>query len=154
MLLNPKILIPLTIILALGGIFLGYQSLTTFREAENIITWETASEVETIGFNILRSESLEDKPMQINEQLIPSSSDSLSESAYTYTDTNVRAGTTYYYYLDDIESNGANNRHGPIEIKAANQKWLETTLAGVMLLAAAMGGAQLARHKGKKAKNA
>ncbi len=144
--ISSKILLPIIILLALGGIFFGYQSLTTFREAEITIEWETASEVETVGFNILRGETPQGEFKQINAQLIPASSDPFSDNSYSYVDTNVQAGETYYYFLEDVEAGGRANRHGPLEIKAANQKWLEVALAVVMLFAAAAGGIQLRRY--------
>ena len=131
------------ILLAVGGIYLGYISITTFQEAEINIEWETASEVNTVGFNILRGETIQGDLTQINDQVIPASADPLSSNTYSYTDMNVRAGNIYHYFLEDVETDGTTNRHGPLEIKAAGPKWLEVSLAGLMLLSAVFGGVQL-----------
>ncbi|MBS1250141.1 MAG: hypothetical protein MAG431_01731 [Chloroflexi bacterium] len=142
-----KLLLGLFIIITLGGIFLIYQTLTTFQKAEIQIEWETASEVDTIGFNILRSENPEGDFTQINAQLIPASSDPLSDNVYRYKDPNVQAGRTYYYLLEDLESSGGTNTHGPIEVKATNQRWMKLALAGMMFFAALLGGLQLTPYQ-------
>lgn len=139
---NSKLLWTTVILFAVGGIYLGYISITTFQEAEINIEWETASEVDTVGFNILRGETLQGDFTQINDQLIPASTDPLSVNAYSYTDTNVKAGEIYYYFLEDMETSGITNRHGPLEVKAASPKWLEVSLAAVIILGAILGGIQ------------
>jgi hypothetical protein len=62
-----------------------------------IVEWTTESEVDTAGFNLYRSESLEGPYIKINPELIPSSPDPILGGHYVYTDTNVVAGQTYYY---------------------------------------------------------
>jgi hypothetical protein len=83
-----------------------------------IVEWTTESEVDTAGFNIYRSESAEGPYIKINPELIPSSPDPILGGKYVYTDTNVVAGRTYYYKLEDVELGGTTTMHGPIEVVA------------------------------------
>ena len=83
-----------------------------------IVEWTTESEVDTAGFNVYRSESPEGTYIKINHELIPGSTDPLLGGKYVYTDTNVIAGRTYYYKLEDVELDGTTTTHGPIEVVA------------------------------------
>ena len=83
-----------------------------------IVEWTTESEVETAGFNLYRSDSSEGPYVKVNPALIPGSSDPLLGGRYVYTDTNVVAGRTYYYKLEDVELDGTTTLHVPIEVVA------------------------------------
>ena len=86
------------------------------------------------------------------------SDNSFCESAlgghYVYTDTNVVAGQTYYYKLEDVELGGATTLHGPIEVVAeAGSSSALTNLAAwwplaVLIGVLALGGVILARRRG------
>lgn len=133
---NKKYLRTIVVLTTLGGIFLAIYTLFTFREAKIIIEWETASEVNTVGFNILRSKTPDGDFEKINDELIPASDDPLTNNAYAYKDTNVQAKNTYYYLLLDIAADGTTTTHGPLEITATNQKWLELSLTGILFITA------------------
>ena len=90
------------------------------RETECIrLTWETATEVDTIGFQIWRSDTLEGP-----YTLMPGSfqsSKSVSETTgatYSYSDCDADLDTymTFYYKLEeiDLDSTGNNPLYGPI----------------------------------------
>ena len=83
-----------------------------------VVEWTTESEVDMAGFNLYRSESPDGPYLKVNPALIPGSSDPLLGGKYVYTDTNVVAGRTYYYKLEDVELDGATTLHGPIEVMA------------------------------------
>ena len=59
----------------------------------------TETEFDTAGFNISRSATPDGEFVQINPQLIPSAADPSSGANYSYTDSDVPAGETYYYKL-------------------------------------------------------
>ncbi|NLT72651.1 MAG: DUF11 domain-containing protein [Chloroflexi bacterium] len=79
------------------------------------VTWETASELNNVGFNLYRAESAEGERVKLNGDLIPARAlGSVSGAAYSYTDSAVVAGATYYYWLEDVDASGAATIHGPV----------------------------------------
>ena len=75
-----------------------------------IIRWSTETEVNTAGFNVYRSLSEEGPWNKLNDRLIPGSPDPLRGGSYVYTDTQVIAGVTYWYELEEIELSGQANK--------------------------------------------
>ena len=119
-----------------------------------VVEWTTESEVDLAGFNLYRSESPDGPYVKVNATLIPGALDPLLGGKYAYTDTNVVAGHTYYYKLEDVELDGTTTLHGPIEVVAeavspsafANLVawWPLAVLIGVL----ALGGAILWQRRG------
>jgi hypothetical protein len=105
---------------------------TKFNKAEVIIEWTTASELDTAGFNIYRSQQKTDPFILINQSLIPPSNDPLTGGDYTYSDTNVTPGKIYYYQLEEIETNGSTTRFEPIEVLARGGGRIELTLGLIL----------------------
>jgi hypothetical protein len=106
------------------------------------IEWTTASELNTAGFNLYRSEGAAGNYLRLNTELIPGSTDSLTGGTYSYIDTNVIAGRTYYYQLEDIETSGATTRHEPYQVVAgagSNISGLTIGLLGAGLLTGLIG---------------
>ncbi|MBN2411433.1 Ig-like domain-containing protein [candidate division KSB1 bacterium] len=79
-----------------------------------VLNWETSNESGNLGFNVLRSQTENGIYEKINEKLIPSG----SERKYQYNDTDVKAGNTYYYKLEDISVGGIKTHHGPVSAEA------------------------------------
>ncbi len=86
--------------------------------ASVVVEWTTASELDTVGFNLYRSESPEGAQKRLNESLIPAAADSLAGSDYHFTDKQARSGRTYFYWLEDVDAQGNLSRNGPIEARA------------------------------------
>ncbi len=124
----------LFIILGLVGLGLGAWAVKSSREAVVVVEWSTASELNTVGFNLYRSDQPEGKLTRVNSSLIPSSPDSITGGNYSFRDPDVIPGRTYYYYLEDVDSNGAANKNGPITVKAESSAWA-SAIAALMLLA-------------------
>jgi len=122
---------------ALAGLALAYDAYTGRSKATVVVEWSTASELDTAGFNLYRSDSPDGPFARVNQDLIPASSDPLIGGSYRFTDTEVVAGHTYYYQLEDVEIGGTTTRHGPIEVRAEGGARTE------MLLAAALIGAAI-----------
>jgi hypothetical protein len=102
-------------------------------QASIVIEWSTASELDTIGFNVFRSESADDPGIQINPRLIPASADSFAGADYQFVDINVQPGHKYFYWLEDVNASGSAGRNGPIEASSGASLWLEWLLiAGLM----------------------
>jgi hypothetical protein len=104
-----------------------------------VVDWETASELNTVGFNLYRSESLDGQYYQINVSLIPASPDPLVGGEYSYLDDDVEAGLTYYYKLEELDSKGDRWYFGPIEIQASSQGWQIILLGGFVILSGIIG---------------
>jgi hypothetical protein len=84
-------------------------------ESGILVTWETASEVENLGFNVYRAIEVDGPLTQLNAGLVhiwmPGSSDG---GSYAYLDGAVVPDTTYYYWLEAVDVRGGTHRHGPV----------------------------------------
>ena len=81
-----------------------------------ILDWETASEIDTAGFNLLRGTAKDGTYTKITTTLIPAEGSATSGAAYTYTDTGVTGPQIYYYKLEDVGTSGSRNDHGPVSV--------------------------------------
>lgn len=80
-----------------------------------LVTWETAMEIHNLGFNLYRAKSPDGEYVRLNERLIPSQDPGAAwGTTYTWQDTEVSPGATYYYRLEDIDLNGMRTFHGPV----------------------------------------
>ncbi len=77
-----------------------------------MLTWETLSEVSTLGFNLYRSETLEAEKVLVNPELILSNlaPGSLGGALYEYLDGANAAEA--YYWLEEIEIDGTATSYG------------------------------------------
>lgn len=87
------------------------------------LLWETASEIDTAGFNILRSESEDGVYAKINDALIPAQGGTTQGAAYSYVDNGVQNGGTYWYQLEDVDTNGESEVHGPTLLVTPAASW-------------------------------
>ncbi len=79
------------------------------------VTWETMSEQGNRGFNLYRGTSAETPERQLNETLIASEAPESSEGySYEWVDREAQAGTTYYYWLEAVDTSGMTSRTGPV----------------------------------------
>lgn len=91
------------------------------QEAAISITWETASELENLGFNLYRSEAPFGPWVRLNPQLIPARYPGATFGApYEWLDTDVIPASIYYYRLEDIDIHGTSTFHGPISVTATD----------------------------------
>ncbi len=79
------------------------------------LTWKTAEEEDTMGFNVYRAESTNEKYIKINKTLIPARGLSYRGAQYHFDDNGVRNRRTYYYKLEDINNLAASTLHGPVD---------------------------------------
>jgi hypothetical protein len=84
------------------------KSFNAFSSVDGIeLVWETASEIDNLGFNIYRAHRLYGTKTKINPELIESLSPGGTAGArYAYLDKTTIGGYEYFYWLEDIESGG------------------------------------------------
>ena len=83
------------------------SSFTVISEgSQNIIKWTTESETDNFGFNIYRSTKKDGKYQKINGKIIPGNGTTSVPHSYSFTDSNIRKGKKYFYYLEDIANDG------------------------------------------------
>jgi hypothetical protein len=78
------------------------------------LIWETAAEIDNVGFNVYRATSPDGPYTQINADMIVAQGSAVAGARYSFTDT-PDAGI-FYYKLEDLDLNGTSTFHGPIEI--------------------------------------
>lgn len=100
------------------------------------IRWETASEVDTAGFNLYRAASPDGPWKKINDQLIPPSQDPVGGGSYKLVDKSAEPGKRYYYQLEEVELTGSSTRFDPIKLETGSgfpgwPWWIAGTLAAI-----------------------
>ncbi|MDQ3875502.1 MAG: hypothetical protein M3322_08175 [Actinomycetota bacterium] len=99
------------------------QSFTAQRVGKNVVLrWRTASEVNTLGYNVYRQAGA--KRVKLNRSLIPAASligGSTSSHAYSFrTRIPSLKGASAKYWLQEVASNGARSWYGPVRAVAAS----------------------------------
>lgn len=82
------------------------------------IRWLTGQEIDTLGYNIYRSDLPDRGFVSVNPYLIKGLGYSAVGGAYQFADTTVGTGRGYYYILEEVESSGNTHRYGPIFVEA------------------------------------
>jgi len=73
------------------------------------VRFSTATEINVSSFEIWRSETADGAFAKIAE--LPSQGNSSTQHDYHFADRTVREGHTYWYYLVDVDANGARTEH-------------------------------------------
>jgi len=85
----------------------------TGRQDSILVSWETASENNVLGFNVYRGTTEQrESAMNLNASLIPSQGSGGGQ--YSFTDNGAAAGTTYYYWLGVLGLTGREYYYGPV----------------------------------------
>ena len=121
--------------------------------ARIVVTWETASEVDTAGFFLYRGESPDGLFPLLIETPIPAQGDPLVGSSYRYEDRDVAWGRRYFYQLEEVERSGVRNRFPRMVEGRAGAGW-PWALAGGALLAILGGVVGWRRGSGKQGTHA
>lgn len=86
----------------------------TCLDGSIVVEWATFSELQTLGFNLLRSKDPLGESSQINTQLIPAMyPGGTTGGSYEFVDDDISANTAYYYWLVEVEFSGASSLYGP-----------------------------------------
>ena len=78
------------------------------------LQWETGSEIDNLGFHLYRSLSEEGPYERITASLIPGLGSSPEGARYGYRDVGLVNGVAYFYRLEDVETTGKTELHGPV----------------------------------------
>jgi hypothetical protein len=79
------------------------------------VEWETATEINSLGFNLYRAESPDGLRIRLNESLIPSQAPGSPVGAkYQYVDDSIETVTTYYYFLEEVDVTSRATPYGPV----------------------------------------
>ena len=84
------------------------------RDGAIELRWETGSELDNLGFHLYRSTAASGPYERITGTVIPGLGSSPAGARYTYRDTGLTNGVTYFYRLEDIETTGRTELHGPV----------------------------------------
>jgi hypothetical protein len=131
----------LVLVLASGGIIslVSWISQTQGRSTV-VVEWDTASELDTAGYHVGRSDQIDGPFVRISQALIPAALDPSAGGRYSFTDSQVTSGHNYYYRLEIVEMDGSTSYSDPIEYRAGsttNNVWLLLSL--FLLLAGVIG---------------
>jgi hypothetical protein len=86
----------------------------TGKQGSVLVSWQTAQEINNLGFNIYRGPNRGGPFTRINDKLIPGLNFTVKGKTYTYVDEAVIPGQLYYYKLEDIDTSGKRTLHGPV----------------------------------------
>jgi len=78
------------------------------------LDWETAQEINNLGFYLYRATSSSGPYVKLNAGIIPGLSFSVKGKSYSFMDTTIIPGKLYYYKLEDLDASGKRTLHGPI----------------------------------------
>lgn len=78
------------------------------------VEWTTATEIDNAGFNLYRGLKKDGEKSKLNAELISAQGNELEGASYSFTDTDVTSGVTYYYWLEDVDLHGRSAMHGPV----------------------------------------
>ena len=80
----------------------------------NVVRWGTASEKDNFGFEVYRGRSETGPFERVNPDVIPAAGTTDLPQKYEFSDTNIEAGTVYWYYIESISMSGERKRISPI----------------------------------------
>jgi len=78
------------------------------------LRWNTASEIDNLGFNIYRSDAEDGEYVKVNAELIAAKGSAAQGAEYQFVDNDVKNRKTYFYKLEDIDINDISTFHGPV----------------------------------------
>jgi hypothetical protein len=84
-------------------------------DASILLEWQTSAEIDSLGFNLYRSDGLDAPQVQLNQGLVLSQMPGSSMgSRYRFTDAAVEMGVTYRYWLEEVDIYGRRTQYGPV----------------------------------------
>jgi len=122
------------LLLFVGLVILGY-GFYSMTNPYILIEWSTESEVDTLGFNLIREKLKSDHAStQVNQNLIFSQGSPISGWNYAFKDTNVRIGEEYIYSLQEVNYSNEISELERVTV-ASKPQGIPTMLVGLFVLA-------------------
>ena len=121
-------------VLIFFGIALLVYSVILLARLQVVIEWETASEIDTVGFQIYRSLQPDGPFEKITSDPIPASADALAGGSYRFLDRNLVANQEVYYRLVEIESTGNENILGETSVIPERYGWFEAVSGFILII--------------------
>ena len=75
--------------------------------------------MDNAGFNIYRSKRTDSTDKKVNGKLIPAQGNGAFGASYSFEDT--PGSGTFYYKLEDVDSNGVRTMHGPVKVRVKSE---------------------------------
>ncbi len=105
-----------------------------------VVSWETASEVGTAGFNVYRAPLSASAMVRVNPELIPSEGDEMVGAAYRYADddASLHPWRRYRYQIEEVEWDGSTTLYPEAVVVRAGLPRVWTKVQGGLLIALAL----------------
>jgi CSLREA domain-containing protein len=78
------------------------------------LSWETATELDNLGFWLYRGPSADGPWQRLDGSLIPGVGSSMEGRSYGFVDSGLSNGVTCFYRLEDVDRSGRVTSHGPV----------------------------------------
>lgn len=85
-----------------------------------VLHWETATEMENLGYFLLRKAIGMNEYVRVNEEIIPGAGTTCTPHVYEYRDEPIGGGR-YYYKLVDVSLDGVTHEHGPVTVSVGEE---------------------------------
>jgi len=86
----------------------------TFLESSGVlVSWETVSESQLMGFNVVRTDEVSGDTVRVNPVWVPAIGDRSSPMAYQFLDATARTDQRYVYLIEGITFEGLTSRSEP-----------------------------------------
>jgi uncharacterized repeat protein (TIGR01451 family) len=80
------------------------------------LSWETAIELNNLGYNVYRASSESGDRQRLNSALISGAGTGIGQ-VYEWWDEEPGSASTMYYWLEDVETTGQTEWHGPVVVR-------------------------------------
>ena len=84
-----------------------------------VLEWRTGSELSNLGFHVYRGPSGDGPWTRLTSALIPGLGSSAIGQSYSWADTGLANGVTYFYRLEDVDTASVSTFHGPVSATPA-----------------------------------
>ena len=99
-------------------------SLRATRTGQTVaVTWQTANEVNTLGYRIYRSTSGTRVDATLVSGGVIAATGAGTGASYAWVDANAPSGASYYW-LEEVETNGAVTEYGPASVGGLVRNYL------------------------------